>query len=442
MSYIKTINQQPINSQGEYVLYWAHAAIRTRYNQALNYACACAKQQGKRLQIVYQLVPNYPQANQRHFYFLLAGLREFVENVRKLGCDVTIICETDDEILAKYCEGATLVISDTSYLRYFQYKQSQLAQRIQCQFIAIETNIVVPVRIASPKQEYTAGTFRPKIQKQLATYLQPIPKAEAISQTVGALSGEQWLESAYFCEYWQIDSKIKPVAVESGESAAQQQLQNFLKNGLYKYGQLATAFDDEASSQLSAYLHFGHVSPLDIALQVQNTTVVQSQIDNFLEQVIVRRELAINYVFYCPTYDQFQEALPNWARETLAIHDGDQRIFRYTFEQLEQAQTHDEIWNQAQNQLIQTGRMNNYLRMYWGKKVMEWTVSHQQAWQYLQQLNDAYELDGRDPNGYVGIAWCFGLHDRAWSEREIFGKTRYMNETGVMKRRRLAEKVE
>ncbi|MGL5549173.1 MAG: deoxyribodipyrimidine photo-lyase [Culicoidibacterales bacterium] len=434
------LNQQPINEKGEYVLYWAQAALRIRYNQALAYACACAKAQGKRLQIVYQLQPNQSELNQRYYYFLLPGLREFVEKTQALGCDVAIICEVGDEQLTAYCQAATLVVSDTSYLRQFRQQQRQIAQRVACQFVAIETNVVVPVRSASPKQEYSAGTFRPKIMKQLANYLQVQPQLSPISQQSGRVSGDHWLEPADFCQFWQITNHVKPVAAIGGEACAAAQLAQFLRSGLVKYGQLQTTFDEQASSQLSAYLRFGFISPIDIALQVQNTPVPQSQIDQFLEQLIVRRELAINYVFYCADYDNFPKGLPNWAQLTLAQHEADQRKYLYSYQQLEQAQTHDPIWNQAQQQLLETGRMNNYLRMYWGKKVIEWTKSYEQAWEFLIQLNNTYELDGLDPNGYVGIAWCFGLHDRAWQERAIFGKIRYMNETGILKRKRAAQK--
>lgn len=439
MGYIKTSNQHNWQSNGEYVLYWAHAAIRVRYNLALQTALELAHKYQKPLKVVYQLVPNYPEANRRHFRFLLQGLREFSEQVQLLGCDVEIICETTNEQLLECCQKACVVINDPSYLRYFREKQHQIATQISCQFLSVETNVVVPVGEASPKQEYSAGTFRPKITKLLPQYLQPMAPVQPLNQQKGEIIGGQWVNEEYFFETWQLSTTVKPVATQGGEQAAQQQLATFLAHGLEKYGLLATTFDETASSQLSAYLHFGHISPLDIALQVLGYPATQSQIEAFLEQIIVRRELAINFVYYCPDYDQFPQALPNWAQLTLEIHAYDQRTYQYSYEILEQAQTHDPIWNAAQKQLLLTGRMNNYMRMYWGKKVIEWTKSHQQAWEYLIRLNDTYELDGRDPNGYVGIAWCFGLHDRAWAEREIFGKIRYMNETGVYKRQKAAK---
>lgn len=440
MSYVKIMNQQAWHQQGEYVLYWAHAAIRLRYNLALQTALELARSQQKPLRVVYQLVPNYPQANRRHFAFLLQGLREFVEQVQQLGCDVEIICETDNEQLLRCCQKACAIVNDPSYLRYFRQKQQVIASQSPCQFFSIETNVIVPVEEASPKQEYSAGTFRPKITKQLPHYFQAIPPVQPLTSQPGKVVGAQWLDETYFFATTQLSDVVQPVPVLGGEQAAQQQLARFLEHGLAIYGQPATTFDDSASSQLSAYLHFGHLSPLDIARQVQAYPVAESQKEAFLEQVIVRRELAINYVYYCEQYDQFPAALPQWAQLTLAQHQDDPRPNTYHYAELAAAKTHDPIWNAAQEQLLTTGRMNNYLRMYWGKKVIEWSPTYQQAWENLIRLNDTYELDGRDPNGYVGIAWCFGLHDRAWSERAIFGKIRYMNETGVQKRQRAAKK--
>ncbi len=439
MGYIQLMNEQPWQEQGAYVLYWAHAAIRVRYNLALLQALELAREQQKRLCVVYQLVPQYPQANRRHFAFLLPGLAEFVDQLQKLGCDVEIICEQTNEQLLKKCELACAVVSDTSYLRYFREKQAFIAKQVPCQFYAVETNVVVPVQEAADKQAYSAGTFRPKITKQLSTYLQPMCDVKRLAKQHGSIRGMEWLDYQYFCETWGLATEVLPVASIGGEQAAQSQLSRFLHEGLAKYGQIATTFDESASSQLSAYLHFGHISPLDIALQVQNYPASQQTIDIFLEQLIVRRELAINFVYYCEKYDCYPEALPKWAQITLANHEHDHREYLYEYESFAQADTHDPIWNQAQKQLLVTGRMNNYMRMYWGKKVIEWTASYEQAWEYLLRLNDTYELDGRDPNGYVGVAWCFGLHDRAWAEREIFGKVRYMNETGIYKRQRAAK---
>jgi len=216
-----------------------------------------------------------------------------------------------------------------------------------------------------------------------------------------------------------------------GYQHAKKRLHHFIEEKLPTYFEFSSAPSKENSSDLSPYLHFGQISPLEIALEVLHTRPAYSE--KFLEQLFIRRELSINFVHYNAKYDSLQ-ALPAWSRKTLQEHESDKREFMYSKMELENAATHDEYWNAAQLEMVITGKMHNYMRMYWGKKVIEWTNSPEEAHQILVYLNNKYELDGRDANGYTGIAWCFGKHDQGWKERPIFGKIRYMNANGLKRK--------
>ena len=189
-----------------------------------------------------------------------------------------------------------------------------------------------------------------------------------------------------------------------------------------------------ASPDLGPYLHFGQISPVEIVREVRAASAPDAAKAAFIEQVTVRRELAVNFVFYNPGYDQYESAVPSWARQTLSEHQKDRRPYLYSADALEQAKTHDPYWNAAQMEMVASGKMHNYMRMYWGKKIMEWTRTPEEAFHIMLMLNNRYELDGRDPNGFAGVAWCFGRHDRPWGERPVFGKVRYMNAEGLKRK--------
>jgi len=212
-----------------------------------------------------------------------------------------------------------------------------------------------------------------------------------------------------------------------GSKAARRLLNGFVKHGLGNYLRDRNHPECEGTSRLSPYLHFGQIGPLTVALAVQSSSAPEQAKQAFLEQLIVRRELSVNFVRFNPAYDSM-ECLEPWASRTMKEHALDSRPVFYSEKQLDQAETHDLLWNAAQKQMVLTGWMHNYLRMYWAKKILEWSPSLGVAYQRAVWLNDRYELDGRDPNGYAGIAWAIvGKHDRAWSERPVFGKIRYMS---------------
>jgi deoxyribodipyrimidine photo-lyase len=224
-----------------------------------------------------------------------------------------------------------------------------------------------------------------------------------------------------------------------GTDQAMERLSEFLKSKIDGFQDLRNDPTMDYLSNMSPYLHFGQISPLYIALQVLKT--ISPGKDAYLEELIVRRELAMNFTFYNPNYDSLN-SLPEWAQKTLREHEKDKREYLYTCEELERAETHDAYWNAAQKEMVYQGKMHGYMRMYWGKKILEWTASPEEAYKVALYLNNKYELDGRDPNGYAGVAWCFGKHDRAWKEREVFGKVRYMNANGLRRKFKIERYVE
>jgi deoxyribodipyrimidine photo-lyase len=230
-----------------------------------------------------------------------------------------------------------------------------------------------------------------------------------------------------------IDRSVKRVSLfHGGEQEAKKHLQVFLNDKLERFPELRNDPTVDFLSNMSPYLHFGQISPLSIALKVSRTKGLAK--DAYLEELIVRRELSMNFIFYNEKYDSFEGAIPPWAQKTLKAHQRDKRPYLYSLEELETAETHDPYWNAAQKEMVVTGKMHGYMRMYWGKKILEWSKTPEEGFRAALYLNNKYELDGRDPNGFTGVAWCFGKHDRPWGEREIFGNVRYMNAGGLKRK--------
>ncbi len=308
-----------------------------------------------------------------------------------------------------------------------------MAQTIDCPLVQVESDVVVPVEAASPKEEYSAATFRPKIKKKLDSYLFPLketrPKVESLQYDFDSFEIED-LEKAV--SSLEIDRSIRRTKdFHGGATEAKKRLEDFLKNKLDSYEEFRNDPTKEFLSNLSPYLHFGQISPIYIALKVSETDSAGKAA--YLEELIVRRELSVNFVFYNREYDSF-DGLPNWAKKTLKEHEKDPRKYIYTREELENAETHDPYWNAAQKEMRIKGKMHGYMRMYWGKKIIEWTKTPREAFKTALYLNNKYELDGRGPNAFAGVAWCFGKHDRPWKERQIFGKIRYMNANGLKRK--------
>ena len=303
-----------------------------------------------------------------------------------------------------------------------------LQARSKFPFFEVDAHNIVPCWLASPKAEWAAYSFRPKIHRLLPEFMDEFPPLKRHHVSWKDDVQNDWRSAECGIE---VDTVPEANFNRSGEVAAAEQSLDFIENKLSSYESNRNDPSQDGQSNLSPYLHFGQISAQRVALQVLASL---KDADAFLEELIVRRELSDNFCYYNPDYDSFQ-AFPEWARASLEKHAKDRREYLYTAEELERAHTHDNLWNAAQMEMVYKGKMHGYMRMYWAKKILEWTGSPVEAQQIAIYLNDRYELDGRDPNGYVGIAWSIGgVHDRAWKERSIFGKVRYMSYKGVSRR--------
>ncbi|HUT30802.1 MAG TPA: deoxyribodipyrimidine photo-lyase [Sedimentisphaerales bacterium] len=418
---------------GKYVLYWMQAAQRAEHNHALEYAIERANQLNKPLVVVFGLTDDYPEANLRHYHFMLEGLAETKRALEAKGIQMVVRRMSPDAAAVELSNDAALVVVDAGHLRVQRRWRNSAARRIDCPLHEVETNLIVPVEEASLKEEFSAGTFRPGIRGKLDYYLVPLKHKKPKRDSLGLK-----LDS---CDISDVDKALLTLRIDrsvakvqdlrGGASQAKRHLRSFLKNRLDRYDELRNDPALDYLSNMSPYLHFGQISPLYIALEVMKTDGPGK--DAYLEELIVRRELSHNFVFYNDRYDTF-EGLPPWAKRTLNFHRRDKREYVYSAEQFERAKTHDPYWNAAQKEMVLAGKMHGYMRMYWGKKIVEWSKNPQTAFKIASYLNNKYELDGRDPNGFTGVAWCFGKHDRAWGERPVFGKIRYMNAAGLKRK--------
>ena len=431
---IKVFNDKKIVG-GEYVLYWMQASQRSYYNHALEYAIDFANTLNLPIIVIFVLIEGFSHANERHYKFMLEGITEVQKDLKKRK--IKMIIRKDDPVLLlqKLCEHSALLISDIGYLNYERFIRFEISKKINCYMVGVESNIIVPVEEASPKEEYGAYTIRPKINKKIDKYLIPLKnRLVKISSLDYSLKSLDIKSIDKVIDDMNIDKSVKKSPIfNGGFTEANSHLDVFIKEKLEFYSNFKNHPGLDYSSNLSPYIHFGQISPLYIALKITKTNYESK--NDFLEELIIRRELSINYIYYNTNYDSKLEAvLPNWANETLKHHDKDQKEFIYTLTQLENAQTHDDLWNAAQKEMNITGKMHGYMRMYWGKKIIEWAPNIKDAFNWTIYLNDKYSIDGRDPNGYAGIAWCYGKHDRAWKERDIFGKIRYMNYNGLVRK--------
>ena len=429
---IKKLNNKTLRD-GKYVLYWMQAAQRTEYNHALEYSIRRANELKIPVLVSFGITDNWPQANLRHYYFMLEGLREVKKDLWSKGIQMVVRHESPDLSTIKLAKDAALVVVDAGQLRIQRKWRNSAAKKIACPLYEVETNLIVPVEEASSKENFSAGTFRPRITKKLDYYLTTLqhkkPKRNSLGLKYAAFDIDD-IDKAV--SKLNIDRSVGKVdTFHGGTKQAKKHLNRFLKNKLDNFASLRNDPNADCVSNMSPYLHFGQISPLYIALKVLETSSPGR--DAYLEELIVRRELSHNFVFYNNQYDKFA-SLPPWAERTLNFHRRDKRDYLYSVEQFEAAETHDPYWNAAQKEMVITGKMHGYMRMYWGKKILEWSKDAQTGFKTALYLNNKYELDGRDPNAFAGVAWCFGKHDRAWAERPVFGKIRYMNAAGLKRK--------
>jgi deoxyribodipyrimidine photo-lyase len=413
---------------GKAVVYWMQRSQRATDNPALETAIAAANAIGKPVIVYFGFIGGVAGANLRHYQFMVEGLRDVAEDLarRRIAFVVRKFGEHD---FIRFCEEVrpAIVVSDENPLRAAERSRQQTAARLRVPFWTVDADVIVPSRLLQ-KEHYAARTIRPRIRAELSRFLRPIGE-ETPRHSWKPAQRPQMLEDAKLLDGSPVDRSVSPVSGwRGGSHAARRALRRFLAERLTGYAENRRHPNRHATSGLSPYLHFGHIGPHTVALAVRGADAPEADRESFLEELIVRRELAVNFVRYNPAYDRLQCAEP-WALRTLRAHRADPRLHRYTPRQLEHAETRDELWNAAQRQMVHAGWMHGHLRMYWAKKILEWSESPESAFETALTLNDRYELDGRDPNGYAGIAWAIaGKHDRAWGpERPIYGTIRYMS---------------
>lgn len=414
------------------VVYWINRDMRLADNWALLHAQDVARAHNRELHIVYNIVPNYLGGGRRQWEFKKAALQELEEAAHEKGIEFSVVLGEEKALQDFFHkQQAAYIVTDFCPLRISQKWVKHIASSVSVPFDEVDAHNIVPCWIASPKQEFGAYTLRPKIRKVLGMYLEEFPRLTSMTHEESFVSVD-WhrLERSLV-----LDEEIVPVDwIHSGEKAAHRALKRWIEKEIVGYDEARNDPNEDAQSNLSPYLHYGMIAPQRVALEVRHSAAPMKDREAFLEELIVRRELSDNFCFYNPYYDS-EQGFPAWAQKSLQEHAKDTREYLYTLGQFRHAHTHDELWNAAQREMVHTGKMHGYMRMYWAKKILEWTKSPKEAMHIAITLNDAYELDGRDPNGYAGIAWSIGgVHDRAWFDRPIFGKIRYMNANGAKKK--------
>jgi deoxyribodipyrimidine photo-lyase len=430
---IKTLNDADICS-GDYVLYWMQQSQRAVYNHALEFAVQQANKLDRMLLVVFGLMDDYPEANLRHYTFMLEGLKETRATLASRGIKMVLRRGHPSEVALKLGQRASMIVCDRGYLKHQRDWRMQVAHQAPCPVVQVESDVVVPVEVVSEKAEYAARTIRPKIHRKLETYLVGLKRTEAKHQSLGLKIKEIDLEDTEgLLRKLKLDHSVPSVSdlFKGGTSQAVKCFDGFVRHRLKYYDQHSNQPQTNDVSHMSPYLHFGQISPLYLALKISRAPdSLKASKDAYLEELVVRRELALNFAFYTADYDAYS-CIPGWAQKSLAEHEHDKRDYVYSRRQLENAGTHDPYWNASMLEMKHTGFMHNYMRMYWGKKILEWSETPQKAFRTTLAINNKYFLDGRDPNSYTGVAWIYGVHDRAWSERLIFGKTRYMAASGL-----------
>lgn len=417
------------------IIYWMSRDQRVNDNWALFYAQQQALEIKESLAVVFNLVPDFLEATIRQYGFMLKGLKNVEKNLNDKNIPFFLLEGkpevTIPEFLQKHSAGS--LVTDFDPLNVKRSWKNKIMKKIDIPFYEVDTHNIIPCFYASEKEEFAAYTIRPKIHKLLPEFLDEIPQIKKMKKNLNLSSDK--IEWDKIRKSLKINFNVAEVDwIKPGEEAASKALKDFIENRFELYAEKRNDPNENAQSNLSPYLHFGQISAQRIAMTVQQLHQGHPSTEAFLEELIVRRELSDNFCYYNKSYDSF-DGFHKWAKETLNEHRKDERDFVYSLEDFENANTHEDLWNAAQKELLITGKLHGYMRMYWAKKILEWSKSPEDSLKIAIYLNDKYELDGRDPNGYVGCAWSIGgVHDRAWTERPVYGKIRYMNRNGAARK--------
>ena len=439
---IRALNVAPLRPRAKYVLYWCRVNRRVDSNHALVHAVNRANDLGLPVLLYECLDSSVRHANDRLHAFVLEGGPEQQRRLERLGIGycfhLTRKRGEAEDALARLAREAACIISDDHPESIEAESGISLPPKFTVRHETVDSSCIVPMRLLD-KREYAARTIRPKIRRLLPRFLQPCPGLEVARRWRQPVP--EWhtrvTKSAIpaLIAGCAIDHSIEPsIGYTGGRIAAEKTLAYFLDRNLRRYARERNEPAAHATSNLSPYLHFGQISALEVALAVRSHTEQNQLIaDEYLEELIVRRELAFNYALHSAPPASLAN-LPDWAKETLRKHARDRRDPVYSYDQFAAAQTHDELWNACQREMLLRGKIHGYYRMYWGKKVIEWSPTCQDALETMVRIHDRYALDGRDPNTYTNILWCFGLHDRPWATRQVFGSIRYMSLDGMKRK--------
>lgn len=473
---IRPLNHQSANADGEYVLYWMTANRRLQWNYSLDRAIEWSKKLNKPLLILEALRCDYQWASRRLHSFVIQGMADQLELAQRHGhCYVPHVephLGAGSGLMKTLLQSACVAVTDDFPCFFLPPMSAAVARRSPVLMESVDSNGLLPMRAASGVYP-TAYAFRRFLQKSLTPSLLEAPSADPLADsaiprglaipTCFAGNWQPCTESMLRCEAASLDAlpidhSVREAIMPGGAKAARKRLKNFLDRFLSRYGEERNEPDEDVASGLSPYLHFGHISVHEVfaeLVQRENWSAsnlgdvkqvrgsregwwgMSPSTESFLDELVTWRELGYNFCWQRPDYDQY-DSLPDWAQETLAEHQSDHRPYIYTLDELRSAKTHDHLWNAAQTQLVTEGRMHNYLRMLWGKKIFEWSQTPQDALAAMIELNNRFAVDGRNPNSYSGIFWVLGRYDRAWGpERPIYGKIRYMTSENTAKKLKL-----
>tara|TARA_A100001388_G_scaffold76587_1_gene54601 strand:- start:31582 stop:32961 length:1380 start_codon:yes stop_codon:yes gene_type:complete len=415
-----------------FVGYWMSSNQRVNYNYSLNESLKLAKKLKVQHKIFFIYDAKHYDSLPRHRSFMLNGLKEVNNQLTSLGHQLYFYTYSES-LMKSILKNCISLIVDSTYTNRAKKYQKNVLKNLNLNIYSVD-NLYLPVKRVSDKQEYSAATLRKKYYKELDNKLH-IHKFEISSllKEVNSLKTENCCTDLINKEinFLKIDKFIdKKIINISGPLSAEKVIENFIDLNFNNYEEISGNPEYIESSTISRFLHYGQIAPTQIISKLNKNISIEHP---FLEQLLIRRELAYNFTFYNDNYNN-HKSLPNWALDTLDRHLKDKREYIYELDDFEFAQTHDKYWNAAQIQLLTTGYIHGYMRMYWGKKILEWTPGYKDGIEIALYLNNKYQLDGRNPNSYVGILWCFGLHDRAWRERSIYGKIRYMNDNGLRRK--------
>jgi deoxyribodipyrimidine photo-lyase len=440
---IRKLNTEPEREGAKYYLYWSQMNRRVHTNHALEYAIHSANRLGLPLLVYEGLTCTYKKANDRLHTFVLQNVPDMAERLAERGIGYLFYLrrrkQDANDVLYRLAADAAAVVTDDYPTFIAAGHNATVPGKIGVAYYVVDSSCIVPMSRIE-KRNYGAYTIRPRITKLLPEYLKPLEEQQVKHRWKSLVPGdfhtpvtaENIPELVASCE---IDHSVPPsTSFAGGQKEAERHLEEFLENRLRRYAADRNEPSRHATSNMSPYLHFGMISALEIALRTKAHAESHGYMaSEYLEELIVRRELAFNFAHFTPNADSLS-VLPNWCLATMREHANDKREFVYTAEQFEVGATHDPLWNAAQRELLLRGKIHGYYRMYWGKKIIEWSPTHDKALEIMLDLHDRYALDGRDPNTYTNILWCFGLHDRPWGSRPVFGTLRWMSFDGMKRK--------